>query len=1161
MARETAVLLADAGSAGFDEGRWVDADDGSDGGAPATLLGRLQYNIRHDTTSTLDQVGTDDRSVQFHACFGPMRQAEVARDAVLHILADDPSLDEEDVLVVCPGLERFAPLVEAAFEGPSRDDRVGAPALRFQIADRSLRSANPVVGALLQLLDLVSGRFEVPPVVDFISSAPVRLRFGLDDRALGVVTEWVGRTHVRWGLDAVHRTGFGMPAAVGGNTWQAALDRLLLGATTVDDRLVLAIGDVAPSAVDGGDVDVLGALAAILGHLADLAAWADAGRHPLAAWIDRLESSCAFLLAAPEVSAWQFDALHRVLGEILDASGSADHGDGPRVDLRDVRRLLDGWLGNEAGRPDFFRGGVTVTSMTPLRWVPFRVVCILGLDQEFIGAPASDAADLVAASPQLGDPDRRIEWRQSLLETVLSAQDHLVVVRDGQDVRTGQVVPRAVAVAELVDAVVGLAPPGQQDELEEHIEVQHPRHGFDETCLEPGGLVPGVTWSFDPDDLRRAEARRSADPAALPAARPVIDVVRTDVIDLADLRVFLADPVAAFAASALQIGFPRIRDTDDVILPVEAGPLERANLGQRLLEARRDGASTVEWLDVERRAGTLPPGALEARATLTIEAEVDALVDEAVRRGIRTGDPDLVDLEVSLDDGTRIVGSVPLLLPDGSPGPARVRFARSRPAFTLEAWLHLVALVAAEPDRSWRSVFLCRGDADWGCTAVDLVAGGSDGERATVARTALGVAVECYRAGMREPLPLFPRFSKSVADGAPDFSAWSGTDGRGDRRSPATSFFFGALNGTELMAIPAVEGDPGSAGGRVQRWADHLWGTVAATSREYASVTHGAGSPFDPLGPLPAGRVVIEASAGTGKTFTLAALATRYLAEQDMTPSDLLIVTFTRAATAELRSRSGASWSRRRPPWPTTPAATTTWCATWPPPTGTSDGDGSSRRWPTSTRRRSRRSTGSPPRSVGHWGSRRPSIPTRLAAGNGDLILAACADALAAASVRPVPPDHFPSLRALVDATAAKVGGPDLRLVPDGSDPDVDPGFLVVRDLVVDAVRRLGERRLGEGSIGFDDVLVQLRDALGSDDSAAVVDALRSRYQVVLIDEFQDTDRVQWESSRPSSAAPDPGPPSCWSATRSRRSTGSAARTSRCTSGPAAMSHWTGGTR
>ena len=59
---------------------------------------------------------------------------------------------------------------------------------------------------------------------------------------------------------------------------------------------------------------------------------------------------------------------------------------------------------------------------------------------------------------------------------------------------------------------------------------------------------------------------------------------------------------------------------------------------------------------------------------------------------------------------------------------------------------------------------------------------------------------------------------------------------------------------------------------------------------------------FDLLAPLPHGHLALEASAGTGKTYALAALATRFLAERNITTSDLLIVTFTRAATSELRA-------------------------------------------------------------------------------------------------------------------------------------------------------------------------------------------------------------------------------------------------------------------
>ena len=67
-------------------------------------------------------------------------------------------------------------------------------------------------------------------------------------------------------------------------------------------------------------------------------------------------------------------------------------------------------------------------------------------------------------------------------------------------------------------------------------------------------------------------------------------------------------------------------------------------------------------------------------------------------------------------------------------------------------------------------------------------------------------------------------------------------------------------------------------------------------------------SDFDPFGPLPgtATTTVLEASAGTGKTWTIAALATRYVAEQGLELSQLMLVTFGRAATQELRERTRA---------------------------------------------------------------------------------------------------------------------------------------------------------------------------------------------------------------------------------------------------------------
>ena len=99
---------------------------------------------------------TDDRSVQVHACHGRARQVEVLRDAILHLLADDPALEPRDVIVMCPDIETFAPLIQATFGAgeisPADDEledlpeELRPPDLRVRLADRSLRQTNAVLG-------------------------------------------------------------------------------------------------------------------------------------------------------------------------------------------------------------------------------------------------------------------------------------------------------------------------------------------------------------------------------------------------------------------------------------------------------------------------------------------------------------------------------------------------------------------------------------------------------------------------------------------------------------------------------------------------------------------------------------------------------------------------------------------------------------------------------------------------------------------------------------------------------------------------------------------------------------------------------------------------------------------------------------------------------
>src|SRR5690606_29503940 len=142
-------------------------------------------------------------------------------------------------------------------------------------------------------------------VLDLARQPPVRRRFGFGDDELSTIVGWVAAADVRWGLDGPHRAALGgIPAEHGALSWQAALERLLLGVAASDDEVALTAGEVLPLDVEGGGVEVVGRMGDLLGRLAELVA-AAAEPRPVARWCALLADAADQLLEAPADEPWQ----------------------------------------------------------------------------------------------------------------------------------------------------------------------------------------------------------------------------------------------------------------------------------------------------------------------------------------------------------------------------------------------------------------------------------------------------------------------------------------------------------------------------------------------------------------------------------------------------------------------------------------------------------------------------------------------------------------------------------------------------------------------------------------------------------------------------------------------------------------------------------------
>jgi exodeoxyribonuclease V gamma subunit len=707
---------------------------------PAGLLGRLQTAL-YDDAAPADPAPRDpaDDSVTVHACHGRARQVEVLRDVVIARLEADPTLQPRDVLVMCPDIEAFAPLIAAAFSGVTDTDggRTAHPAttLRVALADRAPRASNPLYGTVETLLRLAAGRAGLGAVLDLVETDPVRRRFGLDADATAQLREWMEQARVSWGYDAAHRGRYGLGSITTG-TWRNGLDRLLLGVTMEDTGAWLA--DAVPlDDVDSTQIDLAGRFAELLDRLAAAVEFFSAAR-PVAEWARGLGPIvCGLTLPA---AAWQTSALLRDLDDL--AAQTTGHA--VDVDLADFTAL---WAMRTPARPSrtgFRSGSLTVATMVPMRSVPHRVVVLLGLDDGvFPRADYVDGDDLLARDRRDGERDPRTEDRQLLLDAVSAAKEHLVVLHTGADERSGLPVPPAVPLAELLDALDSVAVGAAGGPVSAEVTVRHPLQPFDPRNFTGEG---NAFRSFDPVGLAGARAMLGTRLPRAPFISEALPAAPVEDVELDDLRAMLLHPVKEFLRRRLGVRLAEPVVEVPEALPVELDGLLEWGVGDRLLTARLAGRDITDCVDAEVRRGVVPPGELGLEVVRRIGRAAEAVA--VLARDHLVGDPDSLDINAEVR-----VGGVDRALRGTVTGVragvvTRVSFSKIGPKQLLAAWVDLLALTVARPAQQWQAVVI--GRAGQG-EAIRRVLGPIPVEIATEALVDLVVVADL---GCCEPLPL-----------------------------------------------------------------------------------------------------------------------------------------------------------------------------------------------------------------------------------------------------------------------------------------------------------------------------------------------------------------------------------------------------------------------
>nr|UOZ97115.1 RecBCD enzyme subunit RecC [Cupriavidus sp.] len=659
-----------------------------------SLLHQLQDDILRGQTHDGLGANAADRSIVFHQSHSPQRELEVLHDQLLDAFDRDKTLQPRDIVVMVPDINAYAPVIEAVFGQHAADDPRRIP---YSITDRVLSQQLPMAQALDFLLTLTEARCTASELMALLGVPAVRHRIGLPEAQLPLLGRWIRESNIRWALDASHRGAFA-GHAVDQNTWVFGLERMLLGYAVGDSFAATSQTplwqDVSPYAeVSGLEASCVGSLALLIAAMRDYRARLAEPAAP-GAWAALLAGMLGdfFTPQSNEEKAFLLQAQSALLDWQQDCSAAKF--DAP-IPLSVVRSEWQARIAQQQFAQRFFAGRVSFATLMPMRAIPFRMVCLLGLnDGEFPRSRSRVDFDLMRHDQRPGDRSRRDDDRYLFLEALVSARDTLYISWIGKSPVDDSDRAPSVLVGQLRDHIddawaASATPSARETRLSVALTQGHRLQPFHPAYFPLAGS-PGADRWFTYAREWQAVDSGAVDPAHWAGQRlplPFNDSPDTSKhsgattqVRLTELTAFLKEPAAVFFKERLKVSFGEARSVaeDDEETFLVAG-LHRFAQEQALLDACYQAFDQKQPLDgfldqtmaQIRAAGELPVGA--ARDTWMAEAllEVRALFAryEALRlafdgpaREVRLAVSLTAVQEFSLGNGLQL--PVPLTLVD-----------------------------------------------------------------------------------------------------------------------------------------------------------------------------------------------------------------------------------------------------------------------------------------------------------------------------------------------------------------------------------------------------------------------------------------------------------------------------------------------------------------
>src|SRR5512133_3486340 len=397
-----------------------------------SILQQVQNQIVMPSEVIPGPISPSDSSIQIHSCHSKIREIQVLHDFLLDSLNSNPDLLLSDIAVMAPEIGEYSECVSNVFSASN------GPQMQYTITDKTLQDSSPVSTTFLEILSLVNSRFTFTSVINILENEAVREKFNLSLDEILQIKNWLIETQINWARDPKHKESLNLPPT-SENTWKSGIDHLMLGFVMPKLDFVLYQGITGNDLISSStSAETFGRFLTYYKAVENITATLSKS-YTLVEWVRIINLLIATFFDDTESTQSELSTLTKITERLITYTQYLD------VSPQSIDNKLFisfdvilTWIKSEVASTrishGYMNGGITFCSLLPMRGIPFKIICLIGMNENVFPRRGNAMSwDLIASRPRKGDRSIEIEDRYVFLETIMSAREKLFISYLGQN--------------------------------------------------------------------------------------------------------------------------------------------------------------------------------------------------------------------------------------------------------------------------------------------------------------------------------------------------------------------------------------------------------------------------------------------------------------------------------------------------------------------------------------------------------------------------------------------------------------------------------------------------------------------------------------------------------------------------------------------------------